>query len=234
VRAGSIPATSARRHVVMVFPDAIDRNWNDGRPGIGGGVDDVGFVRALIARIRADVAGIDPARTYATGMSNGGHMSFRLACEMPDTITAIAPVAATLSVALSQRCAPARPVSVLNILGERDPISPFAGGQIRGRRGAVMSAAQTLDFWSQQNRCANRLREDRAGPRTTRYLPQCPEGSALRTRVVQMSLADGGHTWPGYPTSRFLERIVGPTSMAINATTTIFDFFGIREQGALQ
>ncbi|WP_294088807.1 hypothetical protein [Sphingomonas sp.] len=225
-QSGDFVAAAARRDVVMAFPDAIASNWNDGRPGIGGGVDDVGFVRALIAAIQAELPGVDRARTYATGMSNGGHLSFRLACEMAGSITAIAPVAATLSVALSQRCAPVQPVPVLNILGEQDRVSPYGGGEIMGGRGMVLSAAQTLAFWGRANRCTGAVSETRAGPVTTRRYSRCAGGVEVR----QISLADGGHSWPGHPGARFLARLVGPTSMSIDATATIFDFFGIAER----
>jgi polyhydroxybutyrate depolymerase len=222
-RSGDFVKAAQGRDVILVFPDAVGSNWNDGRPGIGGGIDDVGFVRALIAKIDADFPGADMKRIYATGMSNGGHLSFRLACEMPDRIKAIAPVAATLSVALSKSCKPAGAVSVLNILGEQDPISPYLGGTIKGGRGEVLSADATLAYWQRANRCRAGTVERVDGPVTTRSLDRC----AGQVQTKQISLADGGHTWLGHPGAPMLTRLVGNTSMALDATNGIFDFFGI-------
>ena len=224
-QSGDFITAAARRNVVMVFPDAIASNWNDGRPGIGGGVDDIRFVRALIATLQNELPGVDRTRTFATGMSNGGHLSFRLACEMAGSITAIAPVAATLSVALSKQCAPRQPIPVLNILGTQDRLSPYSGGEIMGGRGMVLSAAQTLAFWARADRCADAVSESREGAVTVRQYTRCGGGAKVR----QISLADGGHTWPGHPGALILARLVGPTSMSLDATTAIFDFFGIPE-----
>ncbi len=222
-RSGDWVAAAKGRDVIMVFPDAIDNNWNDGRPEVGGNRDDVGFVRALIAQVRKDNPGADATRVYATGMSNGGHLSFRLACEMPETITAIAPVAASLSLALSKRCAPANPVPVLNIVGAKDPISPAEGGQIKGGRGTVLSIADTLAFWQKANGCSGAVNEVVEGTVTTRVFERCNG----QTQVRQLSIADGGHTWPGHPGAPASVRFVGETSMAFDATEVIFDFFGI-------
>lgn len=224
---GDWVTAAQRRKVILVFPDALNRNWNDGRAEVGNNVDDVGFVRALIAQVRRDNRGADRVRVYATGISNGGHLSYRLACEMPETITAIAPVAASLSVALTKRCAPATPVSILNILGEQDPISPYGGGKNKGGRGSVTSAAETLAFWQKANGCMGDARVTINGTVTTRSFDRCNGQVQLR----QLSIADGGHTWPGHPVAPFLTRFIGKTSMAFDATAMILDFFGIDKEG---
>lgn len=80
------------------------------------GVDDVGFLSALIGKLSADY-GIPPGRVFATGMSAGGFMATRLACDRADLVSAIAPVAGTLGSGV--RCAPSRPVSVMQISRHR-------------------------------------------------------------------------------------------------------------------
>lgn len=222
-RSGDFVRAAQDRDVILVFPDAVNFNWNDGRPGIGGGMDDVGFVRALMAQVSTDVSGADMTRVYSTGISNGGHLSFRLACEMPDKIKAIAPVAATLSVELSKSCKPDRAVSVLNILGEQDPISPYDGGSIKNGRGEVLSAEKTWEFWQKANGCKDVGVARRDGTVTNHIAERC----ASEVKTSQISIADGGHTWPGHPGTGVMARLVGHTSMAIDATATIFDFFGI-------
>lgn len=227
-KTGDWVVAAKRRKVVLVFPDALNLNWNDGRAEVGGDVDDVGLVRALIAKVRRDNRGTDRIRVYATGISNGGHLSHRLACEMPETITAIAPVAASLSVALSRRCSLSRPVSVLNIVGEQDPISPYGGGEIRGGRGTVISAADTLSFWQKANGCSGDATTTHNGTVTIRRFDQCNG----QVQVRQMSIADAGHTWPGSPSDPAVARFAGETSQAFDATTTIFDFFDIKEKSS--
>jgi polyhydroxybutyrate depolymerase len=94
---GMSKAASARGFI-LILPNARDANWNDGRPEVGETADDVGFVKAILGAIKSENLSYDAARVFATGMSNGGHMSFRLACEMADTFAAIAPVAASRAV----------------------------------------------------------------------------------------------------------------------------------------
>jgi polyhydroxybutyrate depolymerase len=88
------------------------------------GVDDVAFTRGMLDRLEADLC-VDPRRVFATGMSNGGFMSHRLACEMSDRIAAVAPVSGVNTLAT---CTPTRAVSVLDFHGTADPTVPYAGG----------------------------------------------------------------------------------------------------------
>src|SRR3989338_7551505 len=103
-----------RNNFVIVYPKGIDERWNDGRGSELATADDVGFVRALIDQLVQDYR-IDPTRVYATGISNGGILSHRLACELSDKITAIASVAGTLPTNVAQNCRPSRPVAVFII-----------------------------------------------------------------------------------------------------------------------
>ena len=133
---------------LVAYPDAVNRHWNDSRGESD--ADDVGFTRELIAALERAHA-IDPHRVYATGISNGGFFSNRLACELGDKIAAIASVAATMPKPLVAECKPARPISVLYIQGTDDPLVPINGGTIgfvRGRgRGENISLADSAKFW---------------------------------------------------------------------------------------
>src|SRR6202021_3599767 len=86
-------------------------------------VDDIGFLRALLEKIERDYA-VDPQRVYFTGISNGGMMSYRVACEVAEQGAAIAPVEGALNV----ECHPTAPVSVLIFHGTADRLVPFEGG----------------------------------------------------------------------------------------------------------
>ncbi|MFN0124957.1 MAG: alpha/beta hydrolase family esterase, partial [Blastocatellia bacterium] len=150
-----------RQNFIVVYPDGIDRNWNDGRSTVRRkDVDDVKFLGQLIEHLAKSYR-VDRQRVYATGISNGGMMSLRLACELSDKIAAVASIAANLPAELQPRCRPARPVSVMMISGMDDPLMPFGGGDIatmggRGMGGKVISAQETTDFWAKQNRTADK------------------------------------------------------------------------------
>jgi polyhydroxybutyrate depolymerase len=98
-----------REGFLVAYPDGLDRSWNDGR-GMSA-ADDVAFVRAVIEDIERS-HDVDPRRIYATGISNGGFFSNKLACDLSDKIAAVASVAATMPEKLVSACKPSRPVSV--------------------------------------------------------------------------------------------------------------------------
>lgn len=112
-------------------PDGLHRGWNVGSdPGLavlGSGLDDVGFVRAVVADIRAQ-ANIDATRIYATGVSNGGGLAHRLACEASDLFAGVAPVALPLTASPMAVCQPLRPVPVFAVAGLTDLAVPYEGG----------------------------------------------------------------------------------------------------------
>jgi polyhydroxybutyrate depolymerase len=115
------------RGVIIVYPDGLDRHWNDGRSTIRNPHDDVGFVSALLDRIGRDYR-IDAGRVYATGISNGALFAQRLGCDLSQRIAAIAPVAGSMPADIADRCRLGRPLAVLEIGGTADPIMPFQGG----------------------------------------------------------------------------------------------------------
>jgi len=221
-----------RAGFIVVYPDAVNRHWNDGRRvqrfrAQREGVDDVGFVAALVERLAKDL-GVDTNRVYATGISNGGMMCHRLGCEISGRIAAIAPVAASMPAPLLDSCRPAQPVSVLAINGTADPLVPFEGGAVGllKKRGRVASVAQTVAAWIQANQCAAR-------PETT-LLPDTDPRDGVRVRretwsggrngseVILYTVEGGGHTWPG-GTERL--RRFGRTCRDIDATALIWQFF---------
>ncbi len=182
---------------IVVFPDGLKRQWNDGRPGISD-ADDVGFIKAVIERFLARNKA-DPRRVYATGISNGGMMSFRLACELPGRIAAIGVIAANLPRVLEETCAGGPPLPVMIIDGTEDKLMPWAGGQIIGERGAVLSAPETAALF------AHRI----GSPvETVEPLPSFANADPTRIKrhrwkigsgpeVVLYEVEGGGHTWPG-------------------------------------
>ncbi|MBK9596443.1 MAG: prolyl oligopeptidase family serine peptidase [Rhodocyclales bacterium] len=220
-----------RAGFVVVFPNGYSRfpggkfaTWNAG--GCCGnardrGVDDVGFVRALVARVQSQVS-IDGARIFATGMSNGGMLAHRLACEAPDVFRAVASVAGTDA---TSRCAPSRPASVLHIHARNDTHVLFTGG---AGEDAFRDASKVMDFvsvpetvarWVKRNQCAPAPRRilDRPGAYCEAY-SGCAGGVSVQLCVTE----GGGHSWPGAKTVR---RGKEAASAALDANDAIWDFF---------
>lgn len=127
-------------------------NWNDCRSDGGPATtnaNDSGFIATLIDAISATLP-IDAERVYVVGASNGGMMAYRLGLELSDRIAAIAVAVANQPVNSECVDAPAEPLSVLIMNGTADVIMPWAGGQVGGNRGLVMSAEDTRDFWRER------------------------------------------------------------------------------------
>ena len=185
---------------VVAYPDGIDQSWADGRGASTPdrqGVDDVGFLAALINQLVSDY-GISPGRVFVTGMSAGAFMANRLACDRADLIAAAAPVSGTLGTGVP--CSPSRPVSVLEFHGTADPVVPFAGGPMQGRGGAsdILSAPAMAARWRNVDGCSGVPLEDdlpNAGDGTSVHR-LTSVGCADGTAAVLIQIDGGGHTWP--------------------------------------
>jgi polyhydroxybutyrate depolymerase len=125
---------AARAHgFVVAYPDGLGRAWNAGGSCCGEpgrtGVDDVAFLTAVVAEV-GTIVPIDADRVFATGMSNGALMSYRLACDTP-LFAAIAPVAGTML----GDCPEPAPISVLHIHGLADQNVRYDGAPGAGVAG---------------------------------------------------------------------------------------------------
>jgi len=209
---------------VVAYPDGIDTTWADGRGASlpdRQGVDDVGFLSALIERLSHDY-GVPPGRVFITGMSAGAFMANRLVCERADLVTAIAPVSGTLGAAMP--CSPSRPVSVMAVHGTADPVVPYDGGVMNGRGGTsdIVSAPALAERWREMDRCPGPLVGDPAS--TGEVQEMAATGCADNTEVILVRINGGGHTWPAGRFSLPAD-VVGPTSFAVNASTASAQFF---------
>ena len=101
-------------------------HWNVGGWTIGSTVDDVGFTLALLNSISASYT-INPDRVYSTGMSNGGYMSFLLACQLSDKFAAVASVTGSMTPQTFSACNPVHPTPIMQIHGTADATVPYAG-----------------------------------------------------------------------------------------------------------
>lgn len=214
--------------LLVVYPDGYDKSWADGRgasPADRRHVDDVGFLVALVGKLQNDF-GVPAGHVFATGMSNGGFMSNRLACDRADVFAAIAPVSGTLGTGVA--CNPSRPVSVLDAHGTADPMVPFNGGDVRGRGGLshAVSVKSVVDRWRVVDGCQ--------GDPAVEVLPNAGDGTVVHrfdsqtcaagTEVVFYQIDNGGHTWPGG--KQYLPRsVIGATTRAFDASQVIAQFF---------
>lgn len=224
---------------IVVYPDGIDLNWNDGRMDEEANdrahrenIDDVGFISALIDSMISNY-NIDPKRVYVTGISNGAIMSYRLACELTYKITAIAPVDGNIPLMLLPECSPSRSISVLAINNINDPLVPYDGGNIYGsiRRanlGKVLSVDESILFWVNWNKCSPNpvITEvpDRDLKDGTKVIRKQYLNGTEGTEVILFSIDGGGHTWPGG--FQYLPvAIIGRTCRDFDANEVIWSFF---------
>ncbi len=219
-------AQADRAGFLVVYPNGSGRlkdkvlTWNGGTCcGFAQeqNVDDVGFVRAIIADLQS-FAAIDTKRIYATGMSNGGIMSYRLACEASDLIAAIGPVAGTQNIT---PCEPKEPVSVIHFHGTNDNHLPYKGGVGSDSLTGVNyeSVQASIQFWLNYNHCPSASRnEDFADIQHIAYT-DCAAGSAVELYTI----VGGGHAWPGGNGPAWAGGDQPTTT--ISATQIIWDFF---------
>lgn len=222
-------ALSQQERFVVVYPNGTGplellQTWNAGT--FPGGlarrkVDDIGFLKAVLDDVQR-VAPVDRRRVYATGMSNGAMMCYRLAAEMADRIAAIAPVAGTLAL---DRIAPKRPVPILHFHGTKDTLVPFEGNGARGKRlYHFHSVPDTVQAWVKANHCE-------AEPTISSVLPG-PDGLKIQRRqyhpkeggaeVVLYVIEGGGHTWPGRDVA---PAFLGKCARHLPANHLIWEFF---------
>ncbi|MDH5513386.1 MAG: prolyl oligopeptidase family serine peptidase [Gammaproteobacteria bacterium] len=220
---------SEREGFIVVFPNGYSK-WNAGKIATwnAGGccgdardkhIDDVGFIRAVVANVTRQLH-VDRHRIFAAGMSNGGMMSYRLACELTDTFSGIAAVAGTDN---TTTCQPKRPIPILHIHAQDDDHVLFGGGA--GQK-AFRDLSKVTDFTSVPATVAKWVKANACDPNPKRILQKpgayCERYSACQGQVhVQLCVTEtGGHSWPGAAKTRG-----EPASTAISANDVMWDFF---------
>jgi polyhydroxybutyrate depolymerase len=223
----SFARLAERERFLLVLPDGLARLWNDGRGrAIGSDIDDVGFLTRLLAHLQRE-HGLTNAPAFVAGMSNGGMMAIRLACDAADRFRAAAAVVATMVARLSETCHPARPISIAVMNGTADPLVPYNGGDIGFgqfvfRR--VLSTADTIAFWARANGCtaSPSVAAQRVESFTvvTERRTRCGDG----TEVMLVRVENGGHTWPGG--MQYLPATsIGPTVQGYDGSAALWAFF---------
>lgn len=202
---------------LVAYPQGYWRSWNAGwccGPAKRQNIDDVGFLSALIDKLASQYP-VDTKRVFVTGLSNGGFMAYRLLCERPEKVTAIAPIAASMVV---KSCKPGQPGSIVHFHSYQDEHVPFYGGVGEGPSGAYKPPVDSvLNVWADINGCT--VRSDTLqnnGEYDLIEWRSCNQGARIRLYVTH----DGGHSWPGSSLN-----FPDPASGAINANDRMWDFF---------
>ncbi len=209
---------------IVVYPEGLEatiplgsgQHWN---AYFGTGVDDLGFIDLMIDLIWNEYS-IDLSRVYATGMSNGGYMSFMLACELSDRIAAIGSVTGSMVRDSFTQCDPGRPVPVIQFHGTEDGVVAYDGSEFG------YSIPDVMNFWAEQNACAD-------DPVVTELEDTDTDDNSTVTRTLIANCEDdvvvdfyringGGHTWPG---AIIDQPQLGATNKDISAHRLIWEFF---------
>ena len=210
------------------------RGWNDCRADAKTNptTDDVKFLLAMIEAIDHEHP-VDQSRIYANGTSNGGNMVIRLALEVPEYFAAVAAVVANHPG--KSECHDKRvPISVLFMNGTADPLMPYKGGQVgkdKHARGAVLSTAESVDYWV-------KLDGTKSQPVVYRFPDVDPEekstvvrysytGGRDNTEVVLYEIVNGGHSEPSKREKyRWLyKHIAGNQNHDIEMADEVWGFF---------
>lgn len=217
---GDFRAIADTANFLVVHPNGTldptgSRYWNTFTPPGTGGPDDVAFLSALLDSLRLRYR-IDANRVYSTGMSNGGFMSYELACQLSPRIAAIASVAGSMTTSRLAACTPGRPVPVLEIHGTADNTVPYPGNIL------FVPIPTLVAAWVQRN-----------GTTPTATITALPNvnttdgstverqvygGGRLGSVVEHYRIIGGGHTWPGALVN------IGITNRDINASQEIWRF----------
>jgi polyhydroxybutyrate depolymerase len=193
----------------------VSAGWNAGTCCGAPGVNDVGFIETVVNNVFGQLS-ISREHIYAAGMSDGGMMAYRLACELPHVFTAVASVAGTDN---TVACTPDKPVSVLHLHAKNDRRMPFDGGvePLGNAKVHITSAPQTAAKWARLDGC-----QEAPQPVLQQAGASCEAYTYCRGQAeVRLCATDtGGHSWPGA-----LKHGGEAPSQALSATHAIWAFF---------
>jgi polyhydroxybutyrate depolymerase len=187
---------------VVVWPQGYGSSWNVGRccpPALDAGVDDVAFTRAMIDQISSEAC-IDSKRVYASGCSNGGGMSYKLACDAADVIAAVAPVDFDCITGPTNDpscgdCNPSRPITEVQFRTPTDQFCPYDGGPTSVVAGLLFPGAKAnFATWAGIDQCTGSPQADPSQPACDTY-EKCAGGA----QATLCSVPNGTHC--GYYTT---------------------------------
>jgi polyhydroxybutyrate depolymerase len=214
-RAGTL---AAQMGYWVILPPQANSQWNISAANKSDTVDDVGFLKTLI-QTAVQQYPVDASRISMAGMSDGGFMSMRMACEAPNLLASVSAVAAEMVTTETKVCRPVRPLPVLYVMGTADPIVPYGGSTV------FSGAANAFSTWAGFNACNTQQNVLNAVPNvvndgtsvTLQHNAACTSHGETDLYIVQ----NGGHAWPG---AAKLAGSNGLVSQNLNTTATIGAF----------
>lgn len=207
---------------IVVYPcgtgSGLFLTWNAGGFWkIANKSDDIGFVSKLLDEL-PKVVNVDSKRIYATGMSNGAMMCYRVAAELSERIAAVAPVSGTMVI---EEFKPKRPVPVMHFHGTADKLVPFGEP---GKKSAFRCVEDCVQMWMKVNDCPKEAKVKEFPNKSDKlHVTQKTYGPGKNGSEVILCVIDGGgHTWPGIPPP---VDWIGLSTGNISANDLMWDFF---------
>lgn len=223
-----------REGFAVVYPHGLGNAWKDGRaPQLrmtfwSPPSDDVEFLSKLVATL-TEKRFADPSRVYLMGISNGGYMVYRMACERPEMFAAFATLSATVPSYYVNSCKPGRPVPVLMMNGTADMIVPYYGNGLPGSM-SLLPVTQTAKLFAKINGC-DKPQEAPVPSHSSNgtsvsliYWSNCTE----RAAVLLFRVNGGGHQAPSIGEGRVTPmglQMLGLRNHDVDAAEEVWAFF---------
>lgn len=237
--------TADRNNFIVVYPEGLGGGWNAGGMKSKSSENDVAFIADLLRHMQTKYA-VDKQAVYACGISNGGQMAQRLACDIGDQIAAIGVVAITGLETVCKSCSSRRNMPVMFFIGTDDPLCPRENGEAKqlgalgnslgigdltvtpqlAKFADIMTAEEVAEFWANHNGTSPSPRLERIADKDSRdgcTVTREQYGGGDR-EVVVYTINGGGHSWPG-GLGFVIEGKLGRTCMDISASELLWQFF---------
>ena len=229
--AGITPLVNRDKDFGVVYPKGAGENWNDGRSETGTTADDVAFIQAVIDTYKTKGAN----KFYLIGMSNGGVMAQRLACELADQIEGFAVVAATQSSYLQTNCMDTTtPLQTMFLFGDDDRsfldnLDIIVPGFPNQKRGTHIGINPTINYWLSRNGCLSSLHDVQSinAINDDNTQVNLKEGTNCNKQTLYYQIAGGGHRWPDPSGSNDIitTGFLGHASHEISTAQEMINFF---------
>jgi polyhydroxybutyrate depolymerase len=210
-----------RAGVVIAYPESLDNKWNlDGK-------SDSSFIRGIVSKLVSDGI-VDKKRVFVAGISSGGMLAMKIACENPDYIAGVAALISTMPTGLAASCKIGRPTPFFLMNGTSDPVIPYEGGKssLRDYTGDVASTDATLAPFLAAAQCGKE--------HTTMEMPDRDPADGSRVSIDRFTgckaivelarVTGGGHTLPGRPTRSDRGVAVGAQNNDVSTPRVLWDF----------
>ena len=188
-----------------LLPSTGQTHWNVGGWTTGSTTDDVGFINEIIEFID-DEYSIDQSRIYSTGMSNGGYMSYKLACDLSSKIAAVVSVTGSMTPETFDSCSPTHATSIAQIHGLQDSVVNYYGSLWS------KPIEEVIDFWMSFNNCSETPETIEINGINGGGIHNIYSNCDNQTSVELFLMTNMWHDWPNFD------------NHDIQASTTVWDF----------